>query len=261
MRVIHTMNDDQILDITTEIGRKLLECGAEIYRVEESIRRMLEAYGFADAEVFAIPSCIIVTINNETGHALSRIKRIYSSSLDFDRIDRLNNLCRHICSERPTLKQIKKDLKTIVDEPGYSFWTRMFFTASVSASFTLFYGGTFADSFFAFFIGILMFLLLSMLGTFHTNSFFQNILGSALVAGLSLWTTAMGWTVYYDKMIIGTLMNLVPGIAITNVMRDILGGDLLAGIIKLVESFMVAGGIALGAGMALSTLRFFFPGI
>ena len=57
------------------------------------------------------------------------------------------------------------------------------------------------------------------------------------------------------------LMNLVPGIAITNVMRDILGGDLIAGIIKLVESLMVAVGIALGAGLAISTLRYFFPGI
>ena len=110
-------------------------------------------------------------------------------------------------------------------------------------------------------LGIMLFLLLSMLGRFHTNSFFQNILGSALVAGFSLWTTALGWTIHYDKMIIGTLMNLVPGIAITNVMRDILGGDLIAGIIKLVESLMVAAGIALGAGIAISTLRFFFPGI
>ena len=75
---------------------------------------------------------------------------------------------------------------------------------------------------------------------------------------LSLLTTQLGWTIHYDKMIIGTLMNLVPGIAITNVMRDILGGDLIAGIIKLVESLMVAAGIALGAGMALSTLRYLF---
>ena len=104
-------------------------------------------------------------------------------------------------------------------------------------------------------------MLLSLLGNFGTNSFFQNIFGSALVAGLSVWTTAMGWTVNYDKMIIGTLMNLVPGIAITNVMRDILGGDLIAGIIKLVESLMVAVGIALGAGLAISTLRYFFPRI
>lgn len=255
------MNNDQLLEITTEIGWRLLQSGAEIYRVEESIRRMLAAYGFEQAEVFSIPSCIIVTINDENGHALTRLKRNISSSLDFDRIDRLNDLCRHVCSQRPPLAVIRKALDEIMGEPDYSFWTRLFFTASISASFTLFYGGNFRDSFVSFFIGILLFLLLSVLGTFNTNSFFQNIFGSALVAGLSLFTTAMGWTVNSDKMIIGTLMNLVPGIAITNVMRDILGGDLIAGIIKLVESLMVAAGIALGAGLALSTLRYFFPGI
>ena len=255
------MNNDQLLEITTEIGWKLLKSGAEIYRVEESIRRMLAAYGFPEAEVFSIPSCIIVTINDENGHALTRLKRIHGSALDFDRIDRLNNLCRHICSEKPDLETIRTSLDEIMGKKDYCFWTNMFFTASISASFTLFYGGAFRDSFVSFVIGIMLFLLLSMLGRFHTNSFFQNILGSALVAGFSLWTTALGWTIHYDKMIIGTLMNLVPGIAITNVMRDILGGDLIAGIIKLVESLMVAAGIALGAGIAISTLRFFFPGI
>ena len=255
------MNNDELLEITTEIGWRLLQSGAEIYRVEESIRRMLEAYGFPEAEVFSIPSCIIVTINDETGHALTRLKRNRSAGLDFDRIDQLNNLCRHICAETPELPVIQQKLAAIMNKKDYSFWTNMFFTASISASFTLFYGGFFPDSIASFFIGILLFLLLSLLGNFHTNSFFQNIFGSALVAGFSLWTTAMGWTVRYDKMIIGTLMNLVPGIAITNVMRDILGGDLIAGIIKLVESLMVAIGIALGAGIAISTLRYFFPGI
>ena len=101
------MNNDQLLQITTEIGWRLLNSGAEIYRVEESIRRMLEAYGFPGAEVFSIPSCIIVTINDDSGHALTRLKRVHSSALDFDRIDRLNNLCRHICAERPELEEIE----------------------------------------------------------------------------------------------------------------------------------------------------------
>ena len=136
----------------------------------------------------------------------------------------------------------------------------MFFTASISASFTLFYGGAFQDSFVAFFIGILLFLLLFVLGKFHANSFFQNIFGSALVAGLSLFTTAMGWTIHYDKMIIGTLMNLVPGIAITNVMRDILGGDLLAGIIKLVDSFHGSGRYCVGSRYGNFYSALFLPG-
>ena len=132
------MNNDELLEITTEIGWRLLQSGAEIYRVEESIRRMLEAYGFPEAEVFSIPSCIIVTINDETGHALTRLKRNRSAGLDFDRIDQLNNLCRHICAETPELPVIQQKLAAIMNKKDYSFWTNMFFTASISASFTLF---------------------------------------------------------------------------------------------------------------------------
>ena len=175
------MKNDQLLEIITEIGFKLLQSGAEIYRVEESIRRMLNAYGFPEAEVFSIPSCIIVTINDETGHGLTRLKRIHSSALDFDRIDQLNNLCRHICETTPDLLTIRRDLDKIIHRKDYAFRTNMFFTASISASFTLFYGGAFRDSFVAFFIGILLFLLMYVLGHFHTNGFFQNIFGSALV--------------------------------------------------------------------------------
>ena len=115
------MNNDQLLEITTEIGWRLLQSGAEIYRVEESIKRMLAAYGFAEVDVFSIPSCIIVTVNDENGHALTRIKRNRSSSLDFDRIDKLNNLCRHVCTERPPLEQIRASLDAIMGKKDYSF--------------------------------------------------------------------------------------------------------------------------------------------
>ena len=121
------MNNDELLEITTEIGWRLLQSGAEIYRVEESIRRMLEAYGFPEAEVFSIPSCIIVTINDETGHALTRLKRNRSSGLDFDRIDQLNNLCRHICAETPELPVIQQKLAAIMDKKDYSFWHQYVF--------------------------------------------------------------------------------------------------------------------------------------
>ena len=44
-----------------ELGRQLLQNGAEIYRVEDSIQRLLTAYGYARAEIFAIPFCIILS--------------------------------------------------------------------------------------------------------------------------------------------------------------------------------------------------------
>ena len=168
------MNNDELLEITTEIGWRLLQSGAEIYRVEESIRRMLEAYGFPEAEVFSIPSCIIVTINDETGHALTRLKRNRSSGLDFDRIDQLNNLCRHICAETPELPVIQQKLAAIMNKKDYSFWTNMFFTASISASFTLFLRRIFSRQHCFLLHRYPLFLLLSLLGKLSYQQLFPE---------------------------------------------------------------------------------------
>lgn len=63
-----------------------------------------------------------------------------------------------------------------------------------------------------------------------------------------------------DKIIIGALMLLVPGVAVTNSMRDIIAGDLIAGLMKMVEALMVATAIAIGTGGALSISRYLWGG-
>lgn len=246
------MNYDELLNLSTEIGWRLLENGGEIYRVEESIQRILEAYGIRGADVFTIPSCIIVTICDDSGHSLTKIKRIRSLGVNVSKVGLLNDLCRRICRNKLDFEEIRLELNTIISVPSYSFPVQVLAVAMISASFTLFYGGNFLDAGCAFLIGILLKLMLKNLQRFQANSFFTNIIGGALVASLSLAAVHFGFAQNYDKMIIGTLMNLVPGVAITNVMRDIITGDLIAGLIKLTEALMVATAIALGAGLAIS---------
>ena len=55
-----------------------------------------------------------------------------------------------------------------------------------------------------------------------------------------------------DFITIGALMILVPGIAFTNAMRDIMAGDLTSGVNKVVEALLIATAIALGTGFVLS---------
>lgn len=249
------VNYDELLSLSTEIGWRLLENGGEIYRVEESIQRILEAYGIRGGDVFTIPSCIIVTINDDSGRSLTRIKRIRSLGVNVSKVDLLNDLCRRICRDKPELAEIRTGLQQIEERKRYPFPVQVWAVASISFSFTFFYGGILPDAICAFAIGILLKLLLFLLQRFQANSFFCNMIGSFLVASLCLISVHLGLAFNYDKMIIGTLMNLVPGVAITNVMRDIIAGDLIAGIIKLTEALMVATAIALGAGIAISLLR------
>jgi uncharacterized membrane protein YjjP (DUF1212 family) len=46
-------------------------------------------------------------------------------------------------------------------------------------------------------------------------------------------------------------MTLVPGVAITNAMRDVIAGDLLAGTMKGVEALLIALALAAGTAVAL----------
>ena len=77
------MNREELLNVAAEAGGLLLRSGAEIYRVEESMHRIFEAYGVRDGNVFAIPSCINVTINTDGGAPLTRVMRILGRNMAF----------------------------------------------------------------------------------------------------------------------------------------------------------------------------------
>ena len=76
-----------------------------------------------------------------------------------------------------------------------------------------------------------------------------------MIALCALGFVRSGFAANMDKIIIGTIMTLVPGLAITNSMRDIIAGDLLAGVTKTTEALLIGAGIAVGAAIPLTFLR------
>jgi uncharacterized membrane protein YjjP (DUF1212 family) len=98
-------------------------------------------------------------------------------------------------------------------------------------------------------------VILCRLERFRVNSFFSNILASGTAAAIAFTAVHFNMGLNPDKIIIGALMNLVPGIAITSFMRDLIAGDLIAGLIRFTESLLVATAIAIGAGIALAAMR------
>lgn len=249
------MDYQELLNITTQVGFYLLENGAEIYRVEDSIQRICAAYGVEDVDVFAVPTTIIVTINPPGGSTLTKTKRIYSRSTDLDRIYRLNDLSFDIVQEKPSLQEVERRLDAIVARPDYNLFMQVFAYALAAFGFTLFFGGNLRDAVCSLTLGAAIRLIGRGLDMFHTNSFFINTLCSGATALLAVFWYEIGAAPHIDKMVIGAMMNLVPGVALTNSMRDIIAGDLLAGQAKLVEALLAATAMALGAGLVLSVHR------
>lgn len=91
------MDYDALLNTATQIGYMLLANGAEIYRVEESMNRVLHAYGVMDCGVFVVPSSIMVSVTTGQGHTVSKIKRVYTHATNLAKVERVNDLCRRTC--------------------------------------------------------------------------------------------------------------------------------------------------------------------
>ena len=90
------MEYSKLLDIATELGYQLAMSGAETFRVEESVVRMLSAYDI-EAEVFAIPNCLHISIEPVIGRPLTRMRRIGIHGNDLDAVERYSGLSRKIC--------------------------------------------------------------------------------------------------------------------------------------------------------------------
>ena len=49
-----------------------------------------------------------------------------------------------------------------------------------------------------------------------------------------------------DNVIIGNIMTLIPGLGLTNALRDLFTGDSIAGLLRTIEAVLIALAIAAG---------------
>ena len=107
------MDYDRLITLGAELGRLLMTSGAEIYRVEESVNRLLSAYGL-EPQVFAIPNCLIVSLTTPQGHPVTRMCRIPAHGTDIELLERCNQLCRRLCQSPPAVEEAQADRKSVV---------------------------------------------------------------------------------------------------------------------------------------------------
>ena len=110
------MDYDALLNLGTELGYKLVLSGAEIYRVEESVLRLLTAYGL-QPQVFALPSCLIVSVNTPAGHPITQMRRVPPHGTDIELLERCNELCRQLCREVPPLPEAAELVGKLGQDP------------------------------------------------------------------------------------------------------------------------------------------------
>lgn len=255
------MNYNTLLDLATDLGYYLAMCGAETFRVEDSVTRILSAYKI-ESEVFVIPNCMIVSIETTDGKSMTRMRRIGHHGNDLDGVERYNNLSRRICSEKPDPKEAIEWLKEASRlHFHYSFPVCLLGDFVCAFGFAILFGGSLIDAVCAGLGGILIGLVNRFLNTLKVNPFFRTIAAAFIMALMAYILGAWGITNNTDAVIIGALMLLVPGLLFTNALRDIIYGDINSGTNRIVQVLLVAAAIALGTGAAmnLSSMLFTLP--
>ncbi len=247
-----------LLDMAVELGYELAMAGAETYRVEESIHRVLLAYGL-DSAIFAIPNCIIVSIETPAGKPMTRMRRVGQHGNDLEAVERFSDLSRAICNRRPEPEDGMEWLqKARQGRKVYPLSATLLGNFLAAAGFGLFFGGTVTDTLWAGAIGVLVGMISHFFGSIKTNPFFTTIIASFLMALSAYSLGAFGLTDNADAAIMGTVMLLVPGLLFTNAMRDIIYGDTNSGVNRIMQVFLVAAGIGLGTAVAWNAAELVF---
>ena len=170
---------NKLLDMVSEMGYRLMKSGAEIYRVEESMHRLLSAYGVA-GEVFAIPNCIIATLTSPERRPLTQIRRVPAHGTDIDQLERYNDLCRRLCRETPAFEEALEQMEAITrTHRVYSLPTQLAAHFLGCGMFSLFYGGTPTDGLCGGLCGMVIGLCMALMTRLGANLFFRTIAGGA----------------------------------------------------------------------------------
>lgn len=249
------MDYNALLDMSTDLGYELAMAGAETFRVEESIARCLAAYG-VQAEVFAIPNYLVVSIITEDGQPITRMRRIGHHGNDLDAVEKFSGLSRAFCNRRPEPREGLAWLELVRSQRQYYSVPMQYLGSFLGAlGYALFFGGSFLDSICAGICGMLINFVDGLLNARKANQFFRTIATSYLMALLAYALGAAGICRNSDAATIGALMSLVPGLLFTNAMRDIIYGDINSGVNRIVQVFLIAVALALGTAAAWNTAQ------
>lgn len=245
------MTQEQVVNIATEISYLMLKNGAEIYRVEQIVQFIAKAYGYEEADCFAFLTSIVVSVV-DGDKACTRTKRVPRRGTNLNRVAELNDLSRHICRERPGYEKVKEKVEEIKKKRAYPFWMYVLMYMIASFLFCLFFGGSVKGACYSAGIGIVVYPVQWFADKMKTNLFIHNLLtsGVATIFICVVYKTVYPYELHY--MITALTMNLVPGVALTHSIRDLISNELISGIARFAEVAISGAGTAVGAFLVLS---------
>lgn len=229
-------------------GRLITENGGEIFRVEETITRMGHGLKLDRVECFATPTGLFISMSQDNRPVRTSVFRLRTGDTDLDKVNRVNQISRDVESGVLDLEAAHKALLEIKNTPSrIPAWVTCLGSGLTACGFSVLFGGKLPEMGVAFIIGVLTWVLLLQVPKLGVSRTAPTLLVSTLIT-LSL-TVLCKLTGVFDQnaLIPGSLMPLVPGLAMTGAVQDTMRGDTLSGLSSGMRAILTAVLIAAGA--------------
>ncbi|MEI5992655.1 threonine/serine exporter family protein [Candidatus Enterococcus mansonii] len=233
-----------ILDTCLMAGKIMTESGSEVYRVEDTMDRIAENAGQKQSVSYVTATGLFMGFRSSN---YTQIENVTERSINLEKVATVNNLSRKFAEKEITLEELNYRLKNINQEaPTYSVPLQIVAAGLVSCTLMYIFGGTWSDFVATFVIGMIGFCVSYFTKHLLNIKFLDDFLAAFTIGLCAYLAVSFQLAVNIDNIIIGAVMPLVPGVAITNSFRDILAGHLLSGTARATEAVFVAGSIGIG---------------
>lgn len=254
------MNEQQrVLEFVMAVGELLLKNGAEVSRTQQTMEIMAKSLGVDSFHGYVLTNGLFASMGTDYGQP-AQIRSVPQSEVHLGRVEAINELSRRIAQGKVTLDEAYEELERIRKIPYAPNWQQIAACSLGSACFALLFGGVWQDGVIALAVGFGLQLLLIGCGRIELNKLFTKFLGAAFVALATILLFTTGFGLNMDKSIIGALMPLVPGMAFTLGIRDLIMADFLSGTIRMLDALLTGACIACGVGFVLGIVNM-IPGV
>ena len=241
----------KLIDTALLAGSIMLECNAESYRIEETMNYILSTSHYETCEAFAMATGLIATLDDDSIECITEMRRVSQRGTNLNSIYKVNNVSRDLVAGKIDLDTAYNRLNSI-SEIVYPQWSIDIGLIIMCGGYSALYGGGLIEMFAAALSGIILPIVNRLdkkvpMGTFITNILSLLLMGIIIIQVRNFLFPQLN----AEIAIIGAMMPLVPGTAITNAIRDTLRGDYNSGMARTLEAFVIAVSVAIGVALAI----------
>lgn len=245
------MNSSFYVELALYAGEILLRNGAEAFRVEDTISRILKHYDYSIVETVTTTTGIYVSVIDESGNAITLIKRVHDRTINLNNIAEVNSISRQICENKISGPTAYNQLIDVHKSATYSDKSLIIAWAICCFGFAYIPNSSLSEAFISLLVGLFTGIFATRFKANLSRITYPFIV-SAFTALLAIIGTLMFNNVNMNDIIISGIMPVLPGATFVNAIRDILNGDYMCAQSRVLEVLVIAICIALGVGLVLS---------